>query len=272
MNEQAYAARRAQAMRSAARYGPPVALMLSLIVLWQLATALWDIEAWLLPSPLAIARAAIEARGLLWGHVWETVKETIVGFAIALAVGWTLGVLIDLSPTVRSALYPVLVVSQTIPTIAIAPLLVIWFGYGILPKLIVVALICFFPVVINTADGLRSADPDLVALLRTMGASRRDVFLKVRLPGALPSIIGGVKIAITYSVVGAIMGEWVGASRGLGIFMLRATNSFRTDWVFVSIGITALLSVLLFSLVGLVERWALPWYTAAGRDQRWEEI
>jgi len=272
MTEQPRAARRAQTMRTAGRYGPPAALMLSLIILWQLATVVFDVQSWLLPSPLAIARAGIEARGLLGVHVWETVKETIVGFAIALAVGWTLGVLIDVSPTVRSAVYPVLVVSQTVPTIAIAPLLVIWFGYGILPKLIVVALICFFPVVINTADGLRSADPELIALLRTMGASKRDVFLKVRLPGALPTIISGVKIAITYSVVGAIMGEWVGASRGLGIFMLRATNSFRTDWVFVSIGITAFLSVLLFSLVGLVERWALPWYMAAGREQRWEEI
>jgi ABC-type nitrate/sulfonate/bicarbonate transport system permease component len=159
-----------------------------------------------------------------------------------------------------------------VPIVAIAPLLVIWFGYGIWPKILVVGLICFFPIVVNTADGLRAADPEAIALLRTMGASRRQLLRIVRIPGALPSVFTGVKIAITYSVVGAILGEWVGASRGLGIFMLRSTNSFRTDWVFVSIAITAALSLLLFGVVVLVEYLALPWQRIARHRERWEEL
>jgi ABC-type nitrate/sulfonate/bicarbonate transport system permease component len=259
-------------LNALARYGPPVALVLALLALWQLATSLGNIQSWLLPGPLAIGRAAVEARALLWQHTLQTAQETVVGFALALSVGLGLGLLIAFSPLARRALYPLLVVSQTVPTIAIAPLLVIWFGYGIWPKIIVVGLICFFPIVVNTADGLSNADPEQIALLRTMGASRANTFWLVRLPGALPTIFSGVKIAVTYSVVGAILGEWVGASKGLGIFMLRATNSFRTDWVFASIAVTALLSVSLFALVAALERLSLPWYYTAAREEHWEEL
>ncbi len=255
-----------------ARYIPPTALVLALFALWQLATTLWEIEPWLLPSPLAIARAANEAKNLLIQHTWQTAQETLWGFGLALGVGLALGLLIDFSTLARDTLYPLLVVSQTIPIITIAPLLVIWLGYGIWPKIIVVGLICFFPIVVSTADGLRSADPELIALLRTMGASRATTFFKVRLPGAMPVIFSGIKIAITYSVVGAILGEWVGASKGLGVFMLRATNSFRTDWVFASIAVTAVLSVALFGLVAALERLTLPWYYTAARGERWEEL
>jgi len=255
-----------------ARYAPPAALVWAAVVLWQIATAVWDVQPWLLPAPSAIIRAAWEARIILAPHIWQTAQETLWGFALALVVGLSLGIIIDRWTVARDALYPLLVVSQTIPTIAIAPLLVIWFGYGIWPKIIVVGLICFFPIVVSTADGLRAADPEMVALLRTMGASQRDQFTKVRVPAALPAIFSGIKIAITYSVVGAILGEWVGASRGLGIFMLRATNSFRTDWVFASIGITAVLSIALFGLVVALERVTLPWYYTAAREERWEEL
>jgi ABC-type nitrate/sulfonate/bicarbonate transport system permease component len=252
-------------------YGPPVALIAVLLVLWQIGTILSDIQAWLLPSPLDVLRAAWEVRGIIGPHLRETIQATLFGFSLALFVGLSLGFFIDRSPLAREALYPLLVISQTIPIIAIAPLLVIWFGYGILPKVLVVGLICFFPIVVSTADGLRAIDQELVDLLRTMGANSRDIFFKVRLPGALPTVFSGVKIAITYSVVGAIMGEWVGGSRGLGIFMLRSTNSFRTDRVFVTVAITALLSILLFGLVIAIERMALRWRYAA-RDEQWEEM
>ena len=254
------------------QYLPAITMTVLLLVFWQAATMIWHIQEWLLPSPVQIGRAAVEARQLLGPHVWQTAKETLLGFAVALGAGTLLALAIDLSSTLRRAIYPLLVVSQTIPTIAIAPLLVIWLGYGIWPKIIVVGLVCFFPIVVSLADGLRSADPDLTALLQSMGATRRDVFFKVRWPGAMPAFFSGVKIAITYSVIGAIMGEWVGASRGLGIFMLRATNSFRTDWVFVAIGITALMSIVLFLLVTALERALLPWYYTAEREERWEEL
>jgi ABC-type nitrate/sulfonate/bicarbonate transport system permease component len=263
---------RSRARQRIARVMPPAVLVLTILVLWQLGVQWSQVQSWLLPSPTAILRAAWDARGLLGPHILQTTMETILGFCLALIVGIGLGLLIDYSSLLRNALYPLLVVSQTVPTVAIAPLLVIWFGYGLLPKVLVVGLICFFPIVVSTADGLRSTDPELIGLLRTMGATRATIFSKVRLPGALPAIYSGVRIAITYSVVGAILGEWVGASQGLGIFMLRATNSFRTDWVFVSIAITAILSLLLFALVSIIEHATLRWYYSAARQESWEEL
>jgi ABC-type nitrate/sulfonate/bicarbonate transport system permease component len=215
--------------------------------------------------------AGLEVRDLLGMHTWQTLKETWLGLGLSLAVGLGLALLIDFSALLRRTIYPLLVVSQTVPILALAPLLIIWFGYGILPKVIVVALVCFFPIVVSTADGLRVADPDLIALLRAMGANRRQIFMKVRFPGALPSFFSGLKIAITYSVVGAVIGEWVGASRGLGIFMIRSSKNFLTDRVFAAIAVTSLLSILMFGVVMLLERALLPWYHAR-REEAWEEL
>ena len=251
---------------------PPVVLVGVLLGLWEWASWQWQVPEWLLPAPSRIVQAAVASRWIMFPHIWQTMQETWLGLGLALLVGLIFAVLIDVSTPLRNAIYPLLVVSQTVPIIAIAPLLVIWFGYGILPKILVVGLVCFFPIVVSTADGLRSADPDLIALLRTMGASRYQIFVKVRVPGALPSFFSGIKIAVTYSVVGAIIGEWVGASRGLGVFMLRASNSFRTDWVFAAIGVISLLSIVLFLVVVVLERMTLRWYYSAAREEQWEEI
>jgi len=272
MNSHENPRKTARLKRAATDYGPALLLVVLLLALWQVATAVWRIQPWLLPSPSAIAGAAVDARGLLLPHIAQTTVETLVGFAAALLVGLALALVIDLSNTLRRAIYPLLVVSQTIPIIAIAPLLVIWFGYGLLPKVIVVGLVCFFPIVVSTADGLRSTDPDLIALLQSMGATRRQIFFKVRVPAALPGMFTGIKVAITYSVVGAIIGEWVGASRGLGVFMLRASNSFRTDWVFATIAVVSALSLLSFLAVVLIERAALPWFYTKAREEIWEEM
>jgi ABC-type nitrate/sulfonate/bicarbonate transport system permease component len=253
-------------------YAPPVALLLLFLITWQCATWLWRIETYLLPSPLDVVRAGWQARALLSGHVQQTLRETLLGFALALVGGIAMAVAIDLSAFLRRALYPLLVITQTVPIMTLAPLLVIWLGYTIWPKVIVVALVCFFPIVVTTVDGLQSADPDMLALLQSMGATRRQVFGKVRVPGAVPALFSGLRIAVTYSVIGAIIGEWVGASRGLGVFMLRAANSFRTDWVFAAIAISSLLSILLFLAVSVAERLALPWYYTTTRAERWEEI
>ncbi|KPL22981.1 MAG: hypothetical protein AMJ93_05900 [Anaerolineae bacterium SM23_84] len=262
-----------QSARQAARnFLPPLLLTGLFLAAWQCATWLWRIEAYLLPAPSRVVAAGLEARGLLSGHIQQTLRETLIGFGIALLVGLLLAVAIDLSSLLRRALYPLLVVTQTVPIMTIAPLLVIWLGYTIWPKIIVVALVCFFPIVVTSADGLRSADPELLALLQAMGATRSQVFLKVRVPGALPAVFSGVKIAITYSVIGAIIGEWVGASKGLGVFILRASNSFRTDWVFAAITMSSMLSIILFLAVAVIERLALPWYYTATREERWEEI
>jgi len=258
--------------RASRNYLPPVLLMGLFLTLWQCATWLWRIEAYLLPSPAQIVDAGVQARALLSAHIQQTLRETLVGFAFALMSGLLLAVAIDLSSLLRRALYPLLVVTQTVPIMTIAPLLVIWLGYTIWPKIVVVALVCFFPIVVTAADGLQSADPELLALLQAMGATRRQVFFKIRVPGALPSVFSGIKIAVTYSVVGAIIGEWVGASQGLGVFMLRASNSFRTDWVFAAIAVSSMLSIALFLAVAIVERLSLPWYYTTTREERWEEI
>ena len=258
-------------LRLTRQYAPPLVLILLLLVAWQVLTWLMKVPKWLLPSPWQIVAAGVEARELLGPHTWQTLKETWVGLALAVALGLGLALVIDFSALLRRTVYPLLVASQTVPILALAPLLIIWFGYGMLPKVIVVALVCFFPVVVSTADGLRVADPDLIALLRAMGASRRQMFLKVRVPGALPSFFSGFKIAITYSVVGAVIGEWVGASRGLGIFMIRSSKNFLTDRVFAAIAVTSLLSIVMFAGVMLLERSLLPWYYAR-REEVWEEL
>jgi ABC-type nitrate/sulfonate/bicarbonate transport system permease component len=258
-------------LRSVRLYAPPLVLILSLLTIWQLGTSVMQIPKWLLPSPVQILEAGIEARGLLGPHTWQTLKETWLGLGLALAVGLGLALVVDSSSLLRRTIYPLLVTSQTVPILALAPLLIIWFGYGIVPKVIVVALVCFFPIVVSTADGLRVADPDLIALLRAMGASGRQIFLKVRVPGALPSFFSGLKIAITYSVVGAVIGEWVGASQGLGIFMIRSSKNFLTDRVFAAIAVTSLVSIVMFGVVMLLERSLLPWYFAR-REEVWEEL
>ncbi len=253
------------------QYIPPLVLIISLLAVWQVGTWLMQVPKWLLPSPGQILMAGLGSLDLLGPHTWQTLKETWMGLAVSLVVGLGLALVIDLSALLRRALYPLLVASQTVPILALAPLLIIWFGYGILPKVIVVALVCFFPIVISTADGLRAADPDLIALLRAMGANRWQIFFKVRLPGALPSFFSGFKIAITYSVVGAVIGEWVGASRGLGIFMIRSSKNFLTDRVFAAIAVTSLLSIVMFVGVIALERVLLPWYFAH-REEVWEEM
>jgi ABC-type nitrate/sulfonate/bicarbonate transport system permease component len=250
----------------------PLALIGLLVLAWQVATGIWAVPAWLLPSPWQILLAGLEARHLLGLHVWQTLQETWLGLAVALVTGLLLALAIDLSALLRRALYPLLVASQTVPILALAPLLIIWFGYGMTPKVIVVALVCFFPIAVNTADGLQSADPELIALLRSMGASRWQIFTKVRLPGALPAFFTGLKIAITYSVIGAVIGEWVGASQGLGIFMIRSSNAFLTDRVFAAIVVTSVLSIAMFLVAVVVERALLPWYYTVARAEQWEEL
>ena len=198
--------------------------------------------------------------------------ETFLGLAIALILGVAIAASMDLSTFLKRALYPILVASQTVQILAIAPLLIIWFGFGVLPKVIIVVLVCFFPLAVSSADGLASADPDLVAFFRAIGATRGQIWRMVRLPSALPSFFSGLRIAVTYSVVGATIGEWVGGSAGLGLYMLRSKNALATDQVFVAIVITSAISIGLFSLIYLLERSALPWYHSAHRKEQWEEI
>ena len=249
-------------------WGPPAAFILLLLLLWQSLTTLGGARLWILPSPWQVLTEGIAAWRFLGlpRHTWQTLQEALYGLFLAVAVALTLAMLVDSSALLRRTIYPLLVVSQTVPIIALAPILVLWLGYGTLPKVLVVALVCFFPIVISTADGLRSADPEWTALLRSMGATRWQILTKVRLPHALPAFFSGLKVAATYSVIGAIIGEWVGGSVGLAFFMRRAHNAFRYDREFAAIGVTALLSIGLFLIVAALERLALPWYWARRKE------
>jgi ABC-type nitrate/sulfonate/bicarbonate transport system permease component len=244
----------------------PLLLLAALLALWQWYASQPNIDPQLLPTPAAIWTALVAERALLWHHMLVTLWETVVGFGAALGVGIALATIIDFSLWLRRAIYPLLVASQTIPIVALAPLLVLWFGFGLPSKALVIALICFFPIVVALADGLRSTDPELLKLYRTFGAGQLQLFWMVKLPGALPALFSGIRIAVAYSIIGAIFGEYVGSSEGLGFFILLEQHAFATAAEMATILVTALLSIALFLLVAVIERLALPWYYVGGRQ------
>lgn len=248
---------------SALRWWRPAVVTLALIGLWQALVWLMEIPAWKLPAPWAIARELAASRALFLRHAWVTLQEVLVGFGVAFTVGVGLAALISASPTFRRAIYPFVIASQTVPTIVIAPLLLIWVGYGLAPKVIVVTLVAFFPIVVNTVDGLSSADGDMVRMMRTLGASRRQIFLKLKVPAALPFVFSGVKIAITFSVIGAVIGEWVGSSAGLGYLTRVSVPLFLMARSFGAVVILASMGVGLFLTIVLIERRVLRWQRAA---------
>ena len=244
---------------------PALGLLVALLALWQIYASRPGMDAQLLPTPLAVWSALVAQRDILWQNTLVTLWETVVGFVVALIAGVLCAVAIDFSPVLRRALYPLLVTSQTIPIITLAPLLVLWFGFGLTSKAIVILLVCFFPITVALADGLRGADPELVRLFRAFGTGRWRIFWSVRLPGALPQLFSGVRIAITYSVIGAIFSEYVAASAGLGFYMELKFHSFATAGVMAAVAVTAALSIALFVLTALIERLALPWYYLTAR-------
>jgi len=250
-------------LRRLAGYGPAFVLSATLLVFWELYVRVGLISQRVLPTPTAIVRALIDNWDIISVHTIQTLLETVLGIAAATLLGLLLAILLDTSQWMRRAIYPLLVTSQTIPIIALAPLLLIWFGFDIGPKIIVVTLYCFFPIAVACADGLAGAEPEMLNLLKSMNASRWQILWLVRLPQAMPAFFSGLRIAATYSVTGAIVGEFVGAYQGLGIYMQREANSFGTVQVFAAILVTAALSLLLFGLVSLIERIALPWYHGA---------
>ncbi len=263
-----------ESVRSRSRFWrdalPPLLLILFLVLVWQLVAEQGGLSAFILPSLTGVAQAAWDTLSMLLPAIVSTLVATMIGLAIATLLGIAIAAAIDLSAIARRALYPILVASQTVQILAIAPLLIIWFGFGMAPTVFIVVLICFFPLALNTADGLASADPELVDLLRAMNAKRGQIWRMVRLPSAMPAFFTGLRIAVTYSVVGATIGEWVGGSGGMGLYMLRSKNALATDQVFVAIVVTSIISIGLFVLVYLIERRALLWYHTQARGETWE--
>jgi putative hydroxymethylpyrimidine transport system permease protein len=245
-------------------YAPPALLILAGLGLWELIVHLVHIPAYLLPAPSQIAADLAADWPVLGPALLVTLQEVLLGFAIAVVAGVGLAVLLHLSPVVRRAVYPLLIGSQTVPIIVLAPILVIMLGYGIAPKLVIVALICFFPIVVNGIDGLKSVDPELIRMMRTLDASRWAVLRRVEFPAALPTIFSGLRIAATFAAIGAVFGEWSGSSQGLGYVMLAATPNLLTARIFAAIVLLTAVALTLFGVVSLLERIFVPWAPRRG--------
>lgn len=264
---QATAADRA-ARRRAPAWLAPVALVTGLLAAWEVAVRLLGTPDYVLPAPTEIGAALAGNADVILGHTGATVTTAVLGLALGTLVGVGLAAAMAASSRLRSALYPLVVVSQSIPMVVLAPLFVVWFGFGLLPRVLVVALVAFFPVAIATVTGLASADRDQVDLVRAMGGSRADLARHVLVPGALPSLFTGLKVAASYAMFGAVVGEWIGASAGLGLYLERSRASFATDQMFAAVLMIALVSVVLVGLVFALERLSLPWQVAERARQR----
>jgi ABC-type nitrate/sulfonate/bicarbonate transport system permease component len=247
------------------RWLPPLLLLAALIGAWQVAAstgALADalnLESFLVPSPAEIAQAIWENRSLLAENAWVTLREILLGFGLGVFAGLLFAVLLHLSETLRRAAYPLLVASQAIPILILAPILVVLFGYGITPKLIVVALVCFFPITVNALDGLRSVDSEAIKLMRTLYASRWQIFRRLEVPTSLPYLFSGAKIAAAIAVIGAVFGEWVGASSGLGHEILTDGGQLEVARQFAAATVLSGLAIALFALLALAERRVVTW-------------
>jgi putative hydroxymethylpyrimidine transport system permease protein len=234
-------------------------LLAATVALWQLIVRADAVPGYLFPAPTAVAASLDHDRGLLASAAFVTLREVACGYLLALALGLGLAVALHVSAALRRAMLPLLVLSQTVPTVLLAPILAILLGYGLEPKLVVVAVVCFFPIVVNAVDGFRSSDPELARMMRTLHGSRLAIFRRVELPGALPAIFSGARIAATYAAVGAVFGEWAGSSAGLGFVIIQAGPALLTARIFAAVLVLSAMALALYGLVNLAERLLVPW-------------
>jgi NitT/TauT family transport system permease protein len=253
--------RRSRARISAVIY--PVMTVIGTLAAWEFATRAFDIPAYLLPAPSEIAVSLVGNAALILKHGWVTTIEIVLGFFLSIVVGVPLALAIFMWPAFSRSVLPLLVSSQAMPKVAVAPLFLVWFGFGLLPKVLIAFLIAFFPIVIGTAVGLASIEQEKIHLARSMGLGAAATFFKIRLPSALPSVFGGLKISITLAVVGAVVGEFVGGDAGLGYLLMVANGNIDTPLLFAGLVALTVQGVVLFFLVELVERLAIPRQTAA---------
>jgi putative hydroxymethylpyrimidine transport system permease protein len=241
-------------------YGWAALLFLAILAAWELYVRLAHVPEYLVASPSEVAVALKQDWTQYLGpNTWVTLNEVLIGFLVATALGIGLAVVLHLFGPLRRAVYPLLIASQTIPIVVLAPILVILLGFGIAPKLVVVALICFFPIVVNGLDGLRSVDDDLIHMMRTLDAGRWAIFRRIEFPAALPLIFSGMRVAATFASIGAVFGEFAGSDKGLGFVMLSATPNLQTARIFAAILILTLIALSLFTMVSILERVLVPW-------------
>lgn len=237
----------------------PVVAIITFLLIWEFSVRLFEVETWILPAPSIIVIEMQEVLLAFLPHVVSTVKLVMIGFSIGTMLGLTFATILYHSEKVRETVYPFLVLSQNIPIIVLAPLLLIWFGLGDTPKIIIIAMTSFFPITIATLTGYKQTDRELIHYMKMMGATKRQLFTKLIFPYALPSIFSGMKISATYSMLTGVVAEWLGAQKGIGVFMTLASSSYQTPRVFVAIIITMILSLSFFALIVLIERLVMKW-------------
>lgn len=243
----------------------PAAFLTVLLILWEAAVKLLHIPLYVLPSPVEVGAALVSQRSVLFHHSLVTVAEALSGIGISLILALVLGMLMDGFPLLKRGLYPILVITQTVPMIVLAPILIIYMGFGPAPKILTVVLMCFFPIAVSFTDGMAQVDEDYVHLIRSYGAGRWAVYGLVKIPAAAPSLLSGLKVAATYSISGAVVGEWIGSQKGLGYYLLRVKNSYMMDKVFASVLVIIFLSLCMNGLIRLCRHMALP-YLSRGND------
>ena len=244
------------------RYGTPLAIAVTLFAVWELGVRLGNVPAYLLPPPTAVFASLVNDWKVIYLNITPTLIAIVGGFALSVVIGIPLATIIVFSRFAERFLYPPMIASQAIPKIAIAPLFVVWMGFGVMPKIWIAFLIAFFPVVIDTVIGLRSVQPEMLQLGRSMGGGSLRVFLKLRLPNALPNIFGGLKVAITLAVVGAITGEFVGSQSGLGYLLTSASGQMDTALVFAVLLTISIIAMVLFMIIETVEKLVIPWHSS----------
>ena len=237
----------------------PLVSLLVLSALWLFVSEGEIIPSYMLPSPVDVVRAFIADFSVLMSHAFVTVQEALYGLAIGTGLGFVIAVLMDRFDFLYKALYPVLVITQTIPTIAIAPLLVLWMGFSMAPKITLVVLTTFFPIAISLLDGFKSADPDSINLIRSMGGGNFKIFRHIKLPGAMEQFFSGLKVSASYSVVGAVISEWLGGFEGLGVYMTRVKKAYAFDKMFAVIILISVISLALMGVVAMLKNMAMPY-------------
>ena len=240
-------------------YGPPVGAILAVIFAWHAIMAWFGVPGWLLPSPQAVIASAWEHRDLLPKHTSVTVIEILLGLAVSLLVGVPLAIIVVWSPFLRRTVYPLILGVQSVPKVALAPLFLIWVGYGMTSKVLIVASIAFFPIMVDTVTGLAIVERDLLDMVKVLRASTLQTFLKIRIPSAMPYFFSGTKVAVTLAVIGAVVGEFVGSDVGLGYLILVSSSQLNTAMVFACLVILSLMGAILFEIVEALQRITCPW-------------
>lgn len=237
----------------------PTLAICSLLIIWEIVSETGLVSKFMLPSPTDVLKVFISEFPALMSHARVTLTEAFVGLATGVLVGFLIAVIMDRFDKMYQAFYPLVVITQTIPTVAIAPLLVLWFGYEMLPKVILIVIVTFFPITVSLLDGFRSADKDTISLMRSMGASKMQIFWFVKFPGSLTQFFTSLRISVSYAIVGAVISEWLGGFNGLGVYMTRVRQAFSFDKMFAVLFLVSALSLLLMGAVNLLQKKCMPW-------------